>query len=81
MYSEFRLKEIVYQWARIRFGVFDESPQGTEPNVYPVDGGNAFEGSRCSLQIPGRKIQSNVVIARSDLSLYYTSTVRTCIRL
>ena len=43
----------MYQWARIRFGVFDESPQNGEPELYPVENGEDYEGSRCSLQIPG----------------------------
>ena len=47
------LQEVVYQWARFRFGVFDERPQGNEPLLYPVNFGEDFEGSRCSLQIPG----------------------------
>ena len=46
----------MYQWARIRFGVFDESPQSKEHELYPVKGAayDLYEGSRCSLQIPGR---------------------------
>ena len=51
-------QEIVYQWARTRFGVFDERPQSHEPLLYPVNSGEDYEGSRCSLQIPGTTINT-----------------------
>ena len=60
----------MYQWARFRFGVFDEKPLQNEPLLYPVDDGEDYEGSRCSLQIPGTtKIQVDMTFHFSSMSM------------
>ena len=54
----------MYHWAQIRFGVFDESPASRDEELYPVNGGDDYEGSRCSLQIPGMvEMVSNAILS------------------